>query len=643
MRRRFLLLLLAILAALAGPRGAPPALAQGAPASFTGIVRDHRSRPVPNAVVRIPAGQVLAATRTGADGGYTLPVRAGFYELLAQKPGYVSVRRDALSLQPGQTMTVDFRLEWASGTTGGIEALVVDNRGTPLAGAEVDLAQGGFGFARGTTDEVGSYVFVGLPPGVYVATARRAGYREVTARSTGVLAGSLSRVSITLPRDGTQVGRLGGTVLADGGQPLVGATVTLVNGLTRGSVKTTAGGRYELRGLTPGADYAVRAVATGYASQTLSNLTVDPLELTVANFTLVPNAPTRGSIAGQIRDPRGTPLPFATVTLTAGPGVGERVQAGAEGRYVFQDLPPGPGYALVAELSGYNPAGATSITVTAGRTAVVDLTLRPAVVAPGAFAGLVRDGVTGRPLGSVQVEVTAGPSTGLAALTDAAGAYRIPGVTPGGGYALRFTREGYQAATRSVLAVNPGVTTTVDVSLSERAVGAGRIAGTLTTFGGGPLVGVRVTLFAGVSQPLQATTGTDGKFAFPNLQPAANYGVRAERDGYVPQERSGIAVRGGEETRVDFALRRGTNTGTLRGQVVDLLFRPVQNARVIVLVGPSRPGEARTNTQGQFTFDGLTQGLYTLEASAVGLRTTLQRSISVSPGRVTNVTIVMLR
>lgn len=85
-----------------------------------------------------------------------------------------------------------------------------------------------------------------------------------------------------------------------------------------------------------------------------------------------------GRILGVTQQKDGTALPGVSVTLT-GPGSPQVFISDAEGRFRFLNLPPGPDYALQAELAGFGAAKRSGITVNVGSSLDVALVLSPTV------------------------------------------------------------------------------------------------------------------------------------------------------------------------------------------------------------------------------------------------------------------------
>ena len=608
---------------------------------LAGIIKDKQGKAIGNATVRVLAGPELGETRSDPQGRYRLAnLDPGSYEILATKLGYVSVRKAAVVITANEATTLSFSLEWADPESGGAEILVEDRKRNRLPDATVELFSAGLQIERRTTDAIGSALFVGLVPGVYNAVIRRPGYRDGRTANLRVREKQVTAATVRLRRNRSQVGRLGGFVRDEEGAAIRGATLVLA-GLTRGETRTNNQGQYQFNDLIPSGNYTLKVTASGFAPQDIGNIRVDVNQLASVNVTLLTNAPRKGSIAGLIRDSSGQPVPLASVKLTTGPEMGRRVTAGPDGIYTIQDLAPFSSYALVVEKPGYAAQGVAGVSVVAGRTTAVNVTLETRTEPPGEIEGIVREQGSGAPLEEVIVTVLGGPSAGLATQTDGAGHFSLDEVRPGENYILGFVRDGFVSRTESLIVVRSGSSTEVNVELVRRQVTTGTLQGLIEGDRVGPLSGARVTLFAGPSSPLQTTSDADGKYVFRNLRAGTGYSLRVQKQGWVTQERTRLTVRENQTTSAGFLLVRTSESGGLAGRVVDLLGRRVENARVRIVDGPSRPDDLRTDAAGEFLFPSLGRGTYVIEITANGFLTQQRSGIIVSPQSTTQVLIVL--
>src|SRR6266851_4145399 len=83
-------------------------------ATITGRVLDPSSAAIPNAVVQIRniGTNEVATAATDAQGSYTIPfLKPGIYNLSAEMAGFKKVTHENLTLNVGQTATVNLTLE----------------------------------------------------------------------------------------------------------------------------------------------------------------------------------------------------------------------------------------------------------------------------------------------------------------------------------------------------------------------------------------------------------------------------------------------------------------------------------------------------------------------------------------------------
>lgn len=237
-------------------------------------------------------------------------------------------------------------------------------------------------------------------------------------------------------------------------------------------------------------------------------------------------------------------------------------------------------------------------------------------IIPVPISGHVTD-VDGNPLGGVEVTINGagGPRT---VTTDSAGFYLFD-TNDVGGYTLTVAPPaGYSVDTApGPVTVDPGE---VDPITDRDFVLAAlpTVSGTISDAGGG-LGGVTVVLLdSGGGEAARTVTAADGTYEFPRL-PAGDYSVTVPDppgDYRVPDPRA-VTVDDDDVANVDLALAQ---PGSISGRVIDDdTGLPVADVEV-TLDGPT-PGTVRTDADGNYAFEGLDPGTYTVQIDSPDDRT----------------------
>lgn len=607
-----------------------------------GVNAAGASAPVAGAFVSIRVGTSTGRARTDLNGEYRIPdLLAGDYELTAHREGF-DPAHGSVTLEEGGAARLDFRLTWGNAARGTLDVRVLSAGGSPLPQARVTIEQPPVAQPSQTTDETGLAIFNSVEPRSYSLRIERSGFRSAFLRSVRVRAGMPNPVTVRLRADLRMLGSIVGRVTSSAGGPVPGASVVVVEGLAGARAVTDREGRYLLKKLPPGDSYVIQANARGFAATTRASILVQPQQSTVIDLVLLENRPAAGGIAGRIKDGSGHPIPFARVEISAGPAAGRDTQADAEGRYELSDLPPASNYGLLATSPGFSPAGRMGLIVAAGMTAQVDLRLQAAGNIPGTLEGAVTDVETGQPLPGVVVEIIDGPTPGVGVLTGANGRYRLGDLPPSDRYGLRFSLDGYQLFERGNVQVRPGESTRLDVELRRRVAGQGGVTGTIKKPNGRPLDGAEVVIFLQEARAGETRTDARGAFEISGLRPGAGYSLRVKADGYETEFRRDLVIPDGTALVIDVSMRRASPAGGIGGQVLDLGLRPISGATVSVVEGPGTAGPAITDSTGRFVLSPLPEGSYTLRVTATGRPGVTRSGISVTPDRVTSVTIQMV-
>ncbi|HVM16336.1 MAG TPA: carboxypeptidase regulatory-like domain-containing protein [Gaiellaceae bacterium] len=533
-----------------------------APGTVAGTVTDASGAPLA-AQVRVRATGVSVSTDPST-GAFELPHRPGTYTLDAVAYGYVAASAE-LTIRSGQRIARSFRL--APAAAGSVRGSVVDEAGTPLAGARVELE--GTTLAPATTDAAGAFAFDAVAEGTYRLVASLSGYatlREdvrVAAGAETTVAATLLRyqIAVTGDRDGAVTQYLRGK-----GFRVESTTAAAIAEHPGAYELVVANGAQD----DPGQETFLRLVANADAAET-SVIFLDSWGLSygalwhLIKYTGDPSQRVSGYNEGEVSLVARVAHP-----LTDGLAVGERVPAlatnkewaafaGYSGRSVA-DVFVGRSGGTVGSGIGYQPRTLGSVHVLlslhaaspwtgpySGWTAAGARVFDNAVTyALGASFGAVEGTVTstsGQPLAARVTAVGSGDT----ATAGADGRYRL--LLPPGTHTLRFERIGHvpQEVTVTLAA---RTTETVDAALASS--GAGAITGRVTNAAdGAPVAGAEVRV---VGTPLEpATTGADGRFAIDGV-PGGTYDVQVT----APRFRSftvRVTVQDGAATDVSVRLR----------------------------------------------------------------------------------------
>jgi len=436
-------------------------------------------------------------------------------------------------------------------------------------------------------------------------------------------------------------GRIVGHVRDPEGHAISGATVEVIDGPASVGVTVTTGeaGGYELEGLAAGT-YALRAGKTGYQSAEKGEIAVVSGEATEVNFTLEgeENPEEPGLFYGHVRDAAGEPIVEARVEVVSGPsGGGSFALTGEAGGYEIADLAPGT-YSLCASRPGHTAVTKGELVLEAGQHKEVNFILSTEGGGgdeTGVVFGCVKN-AEGQPLAEATVDVVSGPSReGEHVYTNEEGTYEIGHLVPGT-YALRASKPGYESRTEDGVQVVAGHETEVDFILLAGGEEPGAIRGHVRDGDGNPIVEAKVEVLSGPSREGDFVfTDAEGAYEIADLTPG-HYGLKASREGYASQTKDAIEVTSGNDTEVNFTLVEdggGGETGVIFGHVRNAEEEPINEAKVLILDGPSHEGDwVYTNAEGGYEWTGLVPGTYAVKASKTGYESSTEDGVVVTAG-----------
>ena len=348
--------------------------------------------------------------------------------------------------------------------------------------------------------------------------------------------------------------------------------------------------------------------------------------------------PLAGTVVGRVVDPDGAGIAGASVRSRQ-----QDVQTDGSGAFRIEGA-ISPRESLLATAEGYRAAGTYADVPAEGESEEVVIELHPA----GAVEGVVVDG-KGRPIAGASVMQVSGTvnfmsfmsladqstlkAPGPVATTDASGRFLLDGLVPGQ-VTLLGTARGYLPLRHDPVEVRAHETTGgVKFALVAESVLVGTVRGEdgATLAGASiavavPATGPMAQLAAMMGSPEVAGASDEtGGFRVGGL-PAGTHQVTVKADGY-RQAKASIEFAAEETTKHDFRLAVGHRVSgsvvgddgnTVAGARVSLEY-PSDDAMGFAAMFGGGEEEGRTTTtdgNGQFTFEGLDDGPYTVSAQA---------------------------
>ncbi|MFI8687005.1 carboxypeptidase regulatory-like domain-containing protein [Rossellomorea sp. NPDC077527] len=346
-----------------------------------------------------------------------------------------------------------------------------------------------------------------------------------------------------------------------------------------------------------------RVQATGFDSSSGNAIQSNTSVVTI-------NVQQTATINGTITDQStGLVLPNTTVSLFQGMSLIATTQSNASGFYTFTNVVPG-NYTVEAARTNY-VTGTANVAAVAGTSTTSNIALVPQ---PSTISGNVSNGGA---INNASVQLLNNSGAVVATTTtNVAGNYSFVNVTPGL-YNVTVIASGFQSQTQSVM-TEPNQASVVNFTL---VANPGSISGTVrdsTNNAAIPLADVELLDSNGVLIASTTANGS-GQYSFNNLAPG-NYHVRSFATNYSTTTVTST-VTAGNNTITNIFLE--PNPGSIQGTVIDsetmlaiagVSVQAVNSQNVIV-------ASTMTNGSGQYSFDSLLPGSYSLIFTAIGYAT----------------------
>jgi hypothetical protein len=253
----------------------------------------------------------------------------------------------------------------------GVATITVrDTGGSPVEGVAVSgTFSGDWSGLRGGTTDNGGQLVVTTPA---VKNGSSWAFCVDTASKTSMdfdVPGSAAFLCDAPPPPATY-GSISGTVMDTGnGAPIQGAVVSADTG--QGDTTDTAGS-YTLTAVPTGTR-TVNFNAAGYGSTASSTTVAEDATSTLnVSMTPIPVGGGTGSLKGTVKDDTGARIKGAVVQVVGGASA----TTNKGGKYSIQTVSEGQQF-VIASYAGYNDTNPIAVTITAGATATLDITLNP--------------------------------------------------------------------------------------------------------------------------------------------------------------------------------------------------------------------------------------------------------------------------
>ncbi len=597
-----------------------------------------------------------ATVNTGTNGAFAFnDIPPDEYRVNVDASGYMHFASEmTVKLMPGQTIA-DLVIDLGGGG-GLIAGRIVDDTGSPVAGARVRAQARRSSLPPATSVEDGSFVLEGLEAGRFEVTAQAKGY--AFARLDDVATGTTD-LRVVLEREGSIAGRV---TQGQTRRPLdeFEVAVTTPEEMARQHLLSlrfnrfvSDTGAFRADNCPPGKRVVV-ARAAGLFPASAEVVVLPGQTVAVPDLVLGPGAVAHVTVVNA----QGQPLQGAEVYPNGWPGFQLRpdkgsIKTNAEGLATLENLVPGRNLFFVTH-SDYVPSQ-FELDVQAGATLSPTFTLQEG----GVLEGVVT--ADGRPVADAYVRLSYADADlpgfehfHTETQTDAQGAYRITGLVSGD--ALVAVHAQNQKLRRNV-AVSRGQTSRADFNFEG---GTASVTGTVRFSATEPLFEQTMMMLdvatpAGLVQ-YAAPLDPDGRFAFDNVQAgeAELMAVGIDADGGRRMKVAALTITPGSRISQDLDFGQGatvqgivdihSNHPEIYAVLVagDLDVRNLNNAAYASALHQRTIGQIELDASGRFRFDAVDPGEYTLIVVTDDLEERTGTPVTVGEGdEVVNVNIAL--
>ncbi|NMO21118.1 peptide-binding protein [Pyxidicoccus fallax] len=597
-------------------------------AFIEGFVERPDGKPASGARVVASGTGEAAETDAGEDGGFSIDVAPGLYQLTARQGDLTGAAPGRVTVGPGMTAR-DVRIRL--GATASLVGVVRrKGSGEPIGGAAISVSPGALTFSLDADPTVvasalsapdGRFEAGSLAPGMYAVTVRAPGFKKWTRGGVSILDGQRFDLVAELEAHG----RIEGTVVDGDQKPVPGVHVTAGSRWSRSPLEGTlptvsdGAGAFILEGLPPG-EVFVAARQPDSETNVRERVIVTPGETSRVRLQLAAEGVIEGSV--RLQGGRVPPKPVTVSALREGAPYSEAVRVPATPDGTWSMRVRAGRYTLTAWMTDTgNQSGDQQkvVELEAGGSKRVDLEVREAR-RPIVVTVLEPNGAP-----SVHATVMGGEVGGneilLEDLTDASGQVTLVTDSLGGTAMHLWATNGGRRGDLPSVSTSQG-------AITLRLTDGGRLSGTVRSAGGRAVEGFRLVASALRSDD-DFLTRQELDFAGDRFVVEDMVAGPVSLTATLPDGRAGKAeatsIPGGT-TRVDIVVEAG---GGLTGRLLDTRGAPLQDTFVDV-DGVMSP---RTGADGRFRLDDLAPGAHRVSVwKAGGLRA--DRQVTLTAGKV---------
>src|SRR5580700_10293796 len=383
-----------------------------------------------------------------------------------------------------------------------------------------------------------------------------------------------------------------------------GVTVTL-SGAAGATTTADSSGNYSFTGLAKGS-YAVTPSKSGLSfSPASSPVTVSGANVSAVNFTAASTgSPTTYSISGTVSPAANGS--GATVTLSG--AASATTTANSSGNYAFTGLANGS-YAVTPGKSGFSFSPASSpVSVSGASVSAVNFT----AASTGSPTTYSISGTVSPAANGSGATITLSGAASATTTANSSGNYAFTGLA-NGSYAVTPGKSGFSFSPSSLPVSVSGANVSA-VNFTAASTGSPTtysISGTVSPAANGS--GATITLSGAASAT--TTANSSGSYAFTGLA-NGSYAVTPGKSGFsFSPSSSPVTVSGANVSAVNFT---AASTGSPTTYGISGTVSPAATGVTVTLRGAAS-ATTTTNSSGNYSFTGLTNGAYAVTPNKSGL------------------------